>query len=274
MGMFDKESKSVDETQAEAMMERLDGFAKTRVDQVDIPEEVRPTDLEAWILAPEAARVRFAGAGAGASSGGGMGAPAAAAGGAGLTPDVERLITDKFDRLEAALGMMEASIVMAASSGGGGTVVHQIGEDGEVMTMDSGDSAPADASGPGFSTESGAGAGLLDLYEAQAVKVNPFLKHEAVAEAAAAGGPVDAASLVAVLLDNLSGGEAVEFLNAASRANLLYEQEANQLLAIASLASPGQASANGATLPDRALLTFVAMVNSWRAANVAASQGA
>ena len=65
MGLFDKEPQSVDEAQAEAMMDRLDGFAKTRVDQVDIPEEVRPTDLEAWILSPEGARARFAGSGMG-----------------------------------------------------------------------------------------------------------------------------------------------------------------------------------------------------------------
>ncbi len=270
MGLFDKEPQSVDEAQAEAMMDRLDGFAKTRVDQVDIPEEVRPTDLEAWILSPEGARARFAGSGMG-----GAGRPTAAGGGGsgdggGLTPDVERMITEKFDRLEAALGMMEASLVMASSSGGGNQL-HQVGEDGEVITVDPESSEGSDSDG--FVGGSKGGAGLMDLYEAQAVKVNPFLKHEGVA-VGADDGSVDAASLVAVLLDNLNGADAVAFIDNAATANLLNANEAGMLRAIAALAASGDPSPVGPVLPDRALLTFVAMVSAWRAANGAASQGA
>ncbi len=273
MGIFDKESKSVDETQAEAMMDRLDGFAKTRVDQVDIPEEVRPTDLEAWILAPEGARVRFAGSGSGPSPGSDAAGPSAAGSSAGVNPDIERLISDKFERLEAALGMMEASIVMASGSGGGGTQIHQIGEDGELITVDSGEAGPADEAGDGFAADSAAGSGLLDLYEAQALKVNPFLKHEAAESAA--GGSIDAASLVAVLLDNLSGSDAATFIDQAAQNNLLSPHEAGQLRGIAMLAAAGSPAPGGPNLPNRALLTFVAMVSAWRAANgTDASQGA
>ena len=41
--------------------DRLDAASRVTVDQIDIPPEYRPTDLEAWLFTPGATRVGFMG---------------------------------------------------------------------------------------------------------------------------------------------------------------------------------------------------------------------
>ena len=79
------------------MSKRLDRVAKLSVENVDIPSEFRPTDLEAWLFAPAGTRVGILGEPQGNTQ-------------SELTPELVELIKDRFERLETALDLMEANI--------------------------------------------------------------------------------------------------------------------------------------------------------------------
>ena len=106
-------------------------------------------------------------------------------------------------------------------------------------------------------------ARLVELYEAQALAANPFLAKGSYEEAANDG--VGAAMVAALLLDNLSGMAAVSFAQKAVQSGMLSEDEGRAVLAIVQLAAPGEAeSALNDHLSHRKLLTFSAIVESWR----------
>ena len=107
-------------------------------------------------------------------------------------------------------------------------------------------------------------APLVELYEAQALAANPFL-------VAPSSGPtteankVGAPTVAALLLDNMSGMAAVNFVQKAINSGMLNQDEGNSVLAIVQLATPGEAEeALEDHLPHRELLTFSALVTSWR----------
>ncbi|MGB1525761.1 MAG: hypothetical protein ACPHCK_07070, partial [Candidatus Poseidoniaceae archaeon] len=106
-------------------------------------------------------------------------------------------------------------------------------------------------------------ARLVELYEAQALAANPFLAKGSYEQAANDG--VGAAMVAALLLDNLSGMAAVSFAQKAVQSGMLSEEEGRAVLAIVQLAAPGEAeSALNDHLSHRKLLTFSAIVESWR----------
>ena len=106
-------------------------------------------------------------------------------------------------------------------------------------------------------------ARLVELYEAQALAANPFLAKGSYEHAANDG--VGAAMVAALLLDNLSGMAAVSFAQKAVQSGMLSEDEGRAVLAIVQLAAPGEAeSALNDHLSHRKLLTFSAIVESWR----------
>jgi len=107
------------------------------------------------------------------------------------------------------------------------------------------------------------GPGLLDLYEAQSLAVNPFLQ-SGEADALMHGPSVDPTKIVALLLDNMSGADALGFLKAASSSGVITTAEAKALSAIASLAEPGEASEGAPAVNNRTLLTFAALIEAWR----------
>ncbi|HJL54776.1 MAG TPA: hypothetical protein QF424_02435, partial [Candidatus Thalassarchaeaceae archaeon] len=178
MGLLDRFASS--ETDADpGMASRLDKAAKLSVEHVDIPSEFRPTDLEAWLFAPSGTRV------------GVLGDPNASQQ-PDMVPELVDLVKDRFERLETALDLMESNIKLtqeqtaklAAESvsvvGGGavavasGTtdVIHTVGDDGEVTSKPVAGAPPP----PGVMAAQGGlpgGPGLLDLYEAQSLAVNP-----------------------------------------------------------------------------------------------------
>ena len=203
MGIMDKFRSSSDTNADPGMASRLDKAARLSVEHVDIPTEFRPTALEAWLFAPSGTRV------------GVLGAPQASQG-QDKIPELVDMVKDRFERLETAMDLMEANIKMtaqqtakiaaesvtvsapAASEAGGGDVIHTVGDDGSVTSRPVEGGAP----GAGHASLDGmpGGPGLLDLYEAQSLAVNPFLK-SSEADALMHGPAVDPTKIVALLLD-------------------------------------------------------------------------
>ncbi len=269
MGILDKFKGKVGDTSDPGMSSRLDKVAKLSVEHVDIPTEFRPTDLEAWLFAPSGTRV------------GVLGDPQANQG-ADKIPELVDMVKDRFERLETAMDLMEANIKMTAqqtakiaaesvtvsaapaasdSAGGSQDVIHTVGDDGSVTSRPVGDDSPAGSPATGGLA---GGPGLLDLYEAQSLAVNPFLK-SSEADALMHGPSVDPTKIAALLLDHMSGADASNFLSAASKTGVITAAEGKSLTAIVSLADPGEASEGAPSVDNRTLLTFAAMIEAWRA---------
>ena len=267
MGLMDKIRSAASSSDADAgMASRLDKVSRLSVEHVDIPTEFRPTDLEAWLFAPSGTRV------------GVLGDPQSSQG-QDKIPELVDMVKDRFERLETAMDLMEANIKMtaqqtakiaaesvtvapsAASTGdGGGDVIHTVGADGEVTSRPVEGTPNMDA--PPSGGHAG-GPGLLDLYEAQSLAVNPFLK-SSEADALMHGPSMDPTKIVALLLDHLSGSDTLSFLKAATNSGVITASEEKALAAIATLADPGEQSAATPSLNNRTLLTFAAMIEAWR----------
>ena len=84
------------------------------------------------------------------------------------------------------------------------------------------------------------------------------------ADALMHGPAVDPTKIVALLLDHMSGADALNFLNAASKSGVITSAEEKSLSSIASLAEPGEASEGAPSVNNRTLLTFAAMIEAWR----------
>ena len=268
MGLLDKfKSGSRGSSNADPeMSSRLDKVARLSVEHVDIPTEFRPTDLEAWLFAPSGTRV------------GVLGDPQLSQG-QDKIPELVDMVKDRFERLETAMDMMEANIKMtaqqtakiaaesasaaSASTGASQDVIHTVGDDGEVTSRPAG--SPASEGGGSLSHGGKAGGpGLLDLYEAQSLAVNPFLK-SGEADALMHGPSVDPTKIVALLLDNMSGADTLGFLKAASKSGVITAAEEKALSSIAALAEAGAESEGAPAVDNRTLLTFAAMIEAWRA---------
>ncbi|MEC7425438.1 MAG: hypothetical protein VX788_00915 [Candidatus Thermoplasmatota archaeon] len=267
MGLMDRIRSAGSSSDADAgMASRLDKVSRLSVEHVDIPTEFRPTDLEAWLFAPSGTRV------------GVLGDPQASQG-QDKIPELVDMVKDRFERLETAMDLMEANIKMTAqqtakiaaesvtvapaapSSGdGGGDVMHTVGADGEVTSRPV--EGTSDTAAPSTAGLAG-GPGLLDLYEAQSLAVNPFLK-SSEADALMHGPSMDPTKIVALLLDHLSGSDTLSFLKAASKSGVITASEEKALVAIASLADPGEQSEAAPSVNNRTLLTFAAMIEAWR----------
>jgi len=268
MGLLDKIPgfSGTDSDADPGMTSRLDKVAKLSIEHVDIPSEFRPTDLEAWLFAPAGTRVGVLGEPQGNQQ-------------QEKIPELIDMVSDRFERLETALDLMEANIkltqqqtaqlaaesVTAAStttSGESADVLHTIGADGEVSSK----VVATDASGQAASSQLGmpGGPSLLDLYEAQSLAVNPFLR-SGEAESLLQGPMIDPTKIVALLLDHLSGADTLQFLKAASKSGVVTSAEEKILTSIASLAEPGIQSEGSPVVDNRTLLTFTALIEAWRA---------
>tara|TARA_B100001564_G_scaffold204209_1_gene171813 strand:- start:1156 stop:1980 length:825 start_codon:yes stop_codon:yes gene_type:complete len=270
MGVLDRfKSRSSGSSNADPeMSSRLDKVSRLSVEHVDIPTEFRPTDLEAWLFAPSGTRV------------GVLGDPQASQG-QDKIPELVDMVKDRFERLETAMDLMEANIKMtaqqtakiaaesasaaSASSQGGASqdVIHTVGDDGEVTSRPV-DSPASDGGAPLSQGGKAGGPGLLDLYEAQSLAVNPFLK-SGEADALMHGPSVDPTKIVALLLDNISGADTLGFLKAASKSGVITAAEEKALSSIAALAEAGAESEGAPAVDNRTLLTFAAMIEAWRA---------
>ena len=266
MGLMDRIRSAGSSSDADAgMASRLDKVSRLSVEHVDIPTEFRPTDLEAWLFAPPEpgwafsaiprpvrARIRY--------------------------PSLVDMVKDRFERLETAMDLMEANIKMTAqqtakiaaesvtvapaapSSGdGGGDVIHTVGADGEVTSRPV--EGTSDTAAPSTAGLAG-GPGLLDLYEAQSLAVNPFLK-SSEADALMHGPSMDPTKIVALLLDHLSGSDTLSFLRRhPSQGNHSLRREGAS--SNSEPRRPWRAIRSAPSVNNRTLLTFAAMIEAWR----------
>tara|TARA_Y100000766_G_scaffold73156_1_gene61520 strand:- start:4251 stop:4922 length:672 start_codon:yes stop_codon:yes gene_type:complete len=192
------------------------------------------------------------------------------------TSGLERMISSRLDMVEDALGLISHKMEQtnigpvaegeeSLAEGAGDAVVSVDGAEGDTIVTADGDVLPV-GSGVDRLRHSDE-ARLVELYEAQALAANPFLAKGSYEQAANDG--VGAAMVAALLLDNLSGMAAVSFAQKAVQSGMLTEEEGRSVLAIVQLAAPGEAeSALNDHLSHRKLLTFSAIVESWRSQTI------
>jgi hypothetical protein len=256
---------------AELAEERLKIMANVAIEQVPLPEQGELSEEDAWTISPGPTRARLNSIGSVPSVAATL-APAAPVNAQVDTSGLERMISSRLDMVEDVLRLvehkMEESIVAPA-----------VGEASEETDVESADGSSVDgnvgdktATADGEVLPVGDGvdrlrqsdeARLVELYEAQALAANPFLAKGSYEQAANDG--VGAAMVAALLLDNLSGMAAVSFAQKAVQSGMLTDVEGRSVLAIVQLAAPGEAeSALNDHLSHRKLLTFSAIVESWR----------
>ena len=264
-------NKSADQTLSE---ERLKILANVAIEQVPFPEQGMLTEEDAWTISPGPTKARLnsqqsvpnvAATLAPAS------APVPVAPATVDTSGLERLISSRLDMVEDVLRMVEVRLEEGGSPAAEGATheEHEEADDGDVESSYSGDriiSASGEiveVSGIDRMMEDDE-ASLVELYEAQALAANPFL----AAPRMAGGGSVQqtgAPTVAALLLDNMTGMAAVSFTQKAIESGMLTSDEGTAVMAIVQLAAPGDADeALNDFLPHRELLTFSALVSSWR----------
>ena len=256
---------------AELAEERLKIMANVAIEQVPLPEQGELSEEDAWTISPGPTRARLNSIGSVPSVAATL-APAAPVNAQVDTSGLERMISSRLDMVEDVLRLvehkMEESIAAPAGaeaseesdieSSDGLSVDGNVGDtivtaDGEVLPVGSGVDRLRQSDE----------ARLVELYEAQALAANPFLAKGSYEQAANDG--VGAAMVAALLLDNLSGMAAVSFAQKAVQSGMLPDVEGRSVLAIVQLAAPGEAeSALNDHLSHRKLLTFSAIVESWR----------
>ena len=108
-------------------------------------------------------------------------------------------------------------------------------------------------------------ASLMELYEAQALALNPFLATPEGLEEVSKSVDVGPHTLAALLLDNMTGMAATSFLQKAVQSGMLTEVEYNAVVSIVHLAVSGDPeSALEDKLQNKELLTFSALITAWR----------
>ncbi len=259
---FTNKDRSGDQEQ-DLSEERLKMMANIAIEQVAMPEEGVLTEEDAWTISPGPTRAIL----------GGMSAMPQATNVQTTsqvtanvdTSSLERLLSNRLDMVEDVLRSVEIKLDDGSHkllSGGNEGEELELSE-GDTIVTASGDVITANSSERMMTDDA---APLLELYEAQALAANPFL----VAPAHLGDGldgSVGAPTVAALLLDNLSGMAAVSFAQKAISSGMLSSDEGKEILAIVQMASPGEAeNALEDHLPHRELLTFSALVSTWRRA--------
>lgn len=258
---------------AELAEERLKIMANVAIEQVPLPEQGELSEEDAWTISPGPTRARLNSIGSVPSVAATLAPqPAAPVNAQVDTSGLERMFSSRLDEVGDMLGAlsrkMEESMLAPPSES------EVDSESGELDGIESVDGAEGDTivTSDGEVLPVGGGidrlrhsdeARLVELYEAQALAANPFLAKGSYEQAANDG--VGAAMVAALLLDNLSGMASVSFAQKAVQSGMLTEEEGRAVLAIVQLAAPGEAeSALNDHLSHRKLLTFSAIVESWR----------
>ena len=273
---FSNNTGNIRDADAELSEERLKILSNVAIEQVPLPEEGELSEEDAWTISPGPTRAKLNSIGSVPTVSQTMAPAQPTQVNAQVdTSGLERLISSRLDMVEDVLGLVEKRIEESMQIH---TVEHKVDEEGNpIVDQHSAMDAEMNA-GDTIITASGevipaAGvdrlmahdeAPLVELYEAQALAANPFL-------VAPSSGPttqankVGAPTVAALLLDNMSGMAAVNFVQKAINSGMLNQDEGNAVLAIVQLATPGEAEAALEDhLPHRELLTFSALVTSWR----------
>ena len=295
-------------TDDENSRERLIEMGGVAIEEVPLPDAGDLSEEEAWTISPGPARARIGATDVAAivaktlpSVGGAQPMQATSVDTSGL----ERLVSTRLDTVEdtmrgvesrlletlpailAASGMLNADQAAALSAGDDWQSATDSGDGDGDGDDDDDDDVPGSAGGDTIITAEGEiinvgdidnarlmaedAAPLLELYEAQALAVNPFLASLDGLEDIGAGSAIGAHNISALLLDHLTGMGASSFVAKAKSSGLFNEAEARQVGAIVQMADPGEPDdALKDHLPDRELLTLCTLVTAWRSRTASA----
>ena len=261
-----------DTQDADALLseERLKIMANVAIEQVPLPEEGELSEEDAWTISPGPTKARLNSIGSVPSVAASL-APAQSVNMSAQvdTSSLERLISSRLDMVEDVLRLVEHKLD-EASTNHDGSQSEETSEDGSMDDDANSGDVIITSSGEVITTTGidrmmdEDNAPLVELYEAQALKANPFL----VAPSDGLGGgtnQIGAPTISALLLDNMSGMAAVSFTQKAIDSGMLTADEGETVMAIVQLAAPGESEAALEDhLGNKELLTLSALVESWR----------
>ncbi|MAS62200.1 MAG: hypothetical protein CMA34_00755 [Euryarchaeota archaeon] len=278
-------------------MARLKALSDVAIDEVATPDAGVLTPDEAWTISAEPSKVRI---GSGASANASINVPSLgsspfptkaqpAAPAQVDTGAIERLVSSRMDTIEDSMKAMEirllemipqlAQVVNAPEEADseGGEDSSSSSESEDSTTTNDGDTVQSGSMevSPDMDTSEKKMESLMELYEAQALALNPFLANPSgISEQMNERNSVGPHMLAALLLDNLTGMGAASFARKAISSKLLSDAEGTVLLSIVELAEPGDPdSALSDSLPNRSLMTFITLLESWRSSRQVNSEG-
>ena len=278
-------------------MARLKALSDVAIDEVATPDAGVLSPDEAWTISAEPSKVRI---GSGASANAAINVPSLgsspfptkaqpAAPAQVDTGAIERLVSSRMDTIEDSMKAMEIRLLEmipqlaqvvnppeeGASEGGEESSNPSDGEDSkESSDSDTVQSGSMEVS-PDLDTSEKKTESLMELYEAQALALNPFLANPSgISDQLNERNSVGPHMLAALLLDNLTGMGAASFTRKAISSKLLSDAEGTVLLSIVELAEPGDPdSALSDSLPNRSLMTFITLLESWRSSRQVNTEG-
>jgi len=270
---------------------RLEAMSNVGYEEVPLPDEGELSEEEAWTISPTSAAVRIGSQLIGEVGGKSSPTVSSASPTVSATVDtksLERLLSSRLDMVEDSMRSMSFQIQDAITKipeSSASSSDEEEGEEGseageESQASDSDDitpvSAPTDrvvtATGEVIQASTGStrmagddAASLMELYEAQALALNPFLATPEGLEEVSKSVDVGPHTLAALLLDNMTGMAATSFLQKAVQSGMLTEVEYNAVVSIVHLAVSGDPeSALEDKLQNKELLTFSALITAWR----------
>ena len=278
-------------------MARLKALSDVAIDEVATPDAGVLSPDEAWTISAEPSKVRI---GSGASANAAINVPSLgsspfptkaqpAAPAQVDTGAIERLVSSRMDTIEDSMKAMEIRLLEmipqlaqvvnppeeGASEGDEESSNLSDGEDSkESSDSDTVQSGSMEVS-PDLDTSEKKTESLMELYEAQALALNPFLANPSgISDQLNERNSVGPHMLAALLLDNLTGMGAASFTRKAISSKLLSDAEGTVLLSIVELAEPGDPdSALSDSLPNRSLMTFITLLESWRSSRQVNTEG-
>jgi len=278
-------------------MARLKALSDVAIDEVATPDAGVLSPDEAWTISAEPSKVRI---GSGASANASINVPSLgsspfptkaqpAAPAQVDTGAIERLVSSRMDTIEDSMKAMEirllemipqlAQVVNSSEEGdsedGEESSNPTVGEDSkESSDNDTVQSGSMEVT-PDLDTSEKKTESLMELYEAQALALNPFLANpSSISDQLNERNSVGPHMLAALLLDNLTGMGAASFTRKAISSKLLSDAEGTVLLSIVELAEPGDPdSALSDSLPNRSLMTFITLLESWRSSRQVNTEG-
>lgn len=274
--------QSKDSAEDDISLQRLEAMTNVGYEEVPLPDEGELSEEEAWTISPTSATVRIGSQIASAAA-----EPASTGAGANVvasidTKGLERMVSSRLDMVEDTIRSMSYQLTDAIASRPTEIVEVVSTESTESADADDVDdsSTPESDSGDRLITATGqvlpAGAvasspvvdegSLMELYEAQALAVNPFLLTPDIISEVSRSVDVGSQTIAALLLDQMTGGAATSFLQKAVQSGMLIEDEYNEVISIVHLALPGDPeSALEDRLSNKDLLTLSSLIAAWRA---------
>ena len=274
--------QSKDSAEDDISLQRLEAMTNVGYEEVPLPDEGELSEEEAWTISPASATVRIGSQIASAAA-----EPAPSGAGANAvasidTKGLERMMSSRLDMVEDTIRSMSYQLTDAIASRPTEVV--------EVVSTESTESADADDVDDSSTPESDSGdrlitavgqvlpagavasspvvdeGSLMELYEAQALAVNPFLLTPDIISEVSRSVDVGSQTIAALLLDQMTGMAATSFLQKAVQSGMLTEDEYNEVISIVHLALPGDPeSALEDRLANKDLLSLSSLIAAWRA---------